>query len=160
MVSTKLLIEVENVNAMLATVDITVSAQHVPPTSSFLMVSASLVLCTLNTMINRKLASAEEELPSSTGSARKNVLKPMKFTQFSNRDVFAMMVWEESTASARFVLLDLPTQSLKLAQLAALLLNNSKEEPAFVDQDSVVTFQANVLTAQPPQEVSSLMVIV
>ena len=159
MVSTKLLIEMENVNVILAMVDTTVSAQHVPPTSSFPTVSASLVLCTLNTMINRKLASAEEELPSSTGSARKNALKPMKFTQFSNRDVFAMMVWEESMVSVKSVLLDLLTQSLKLAQLAALLPNNSKEEPAFVDQDSVVTFQANVLTAQPPQEVSSLMVI-
>ena len=157
--STKLLIEVENVNVMLVMVDTTVSAQHVPPTSSFPTVSASLVLCTLNTMINRKLASAEEELPSSTDSARINVLKPTKCTQFSNRDVFAMMVWEESTASVRFVLLDLLTQSLKLAQLAALLLNNSKEEHVFVNQDSVVTFQANVLTAQPPQEVSSLMAI-
>jgi hypothetical protein len=83
----------------------------------------------------------------------------MKCTQFSNRDVFAMMVWEESTVSAKFVPLDLPTQSPKLAQLAVLLLNNSKEEPAFVEQDSAVTSQADAPTAQPPQEVSFSMVI-
>lgn len=108
----------------------------------------------LSMMISRKLASAEEELPSSTDYAKINALKPMKCTQFSNRDVFAMMVWEESTVSAKFVPLDLPTQSLKLARLAALLLNNSKEEPAFVEQDSVVTSQADAPTAQPLQEVS------